>query len=51
MNKIAPSELISSHYEPARKYKNYVDKMRWVGGQKILIFVHVHCKKCPHGGT
>ena len=22
-------------------FKNYVDKMRWVGGQKMLLFVHV----------
>ena len=22
-------------------FKNYVDKMRWVGGHKILLFVHV----------
>ena len=22
-------------------FKNYVDKMRWVGGQKVLLFVHV----------
>ena len=22
-------------------FKSYVDKMRWVGGQKMLLFVHV----------
>ena len=24
-----------------RSFKNYVDKMSWVGGQKMPIFVHV----------
>ena len=24
--------------------------MRWVGGQKMLILVHVQGSKCPHGG-
>ena len=28
-------------------FKNYVDKMRWVGGQKMLLFVHVPGIKCP----
>ena len=22
-------------------FKNFVDKVRWVGGQKILLFVHI----------
>ena len=25
-------------------FKNYVDKMRWEGGQKLIIFVHVQVK-------
>ena len=29
---------ISFYWGP---FKNYVDKMRWVGGQKMLLFVHV----------
>ena len=31
-------------------FKNYVDKMRWVGGQKMPILVHVQGYKCPRGG-
>ena len=31
-------------------FKNYVDKMRWVGGQKMAILVHVQGNKCPCGG-
>ena len=31
-------------------FKNYVDKMRWVGGQKMPILVHVQGNKCPRGG-
>ena len=31
-------------------FKNYVDKIRWVGGQIMPILVHVQCKKCPRGG-
>ena len=31
-------------------FKNYVDKMRWVGGQKMLLFVQVQGKKCPRRG-
>jgi hypothetical protein len=27
-----------------------VDKIRWVGGQKMPILVHVQVKKCPRGG-
>ena len=33
-----------------RSFKNYVDKMMWVGGQKMPILVHVQGKKCPLGG-
>ena len=32
-------------------FKNYVDKMTWVGGQKMPILVHVQGKKCPRGGS
>ena len=35
---------------PKGSFKNYVDKMRWVGGQKMLLFVHVKGKKCPRRG-
>ena len=28
-------------------FKNYVDKMRWVGGQKMPIFVHVKVEIGP----
>ena len=28
-------------------FNNYVDKLRWVDGKKLLIFVHVLGKKCP----
>ena len=28
-------------YPSMGSFKNYVDKMRWVGGQKMLLFVHV----------
>ena len=28
-------------------FNNYVDKMRWVGGQKTTIFAHVQSKNCP----
>ena len=31
-------------------FKNYVDKMRWVGGQKMPILVQVQGNKCPRGG-
>ena len=31
-------------------FKNYVDKMEWVGGQKMPIWVHVQGEKCPLGG-
>ena len=31
-------------------FKNYVDKMRWVGGLKMPIFVHVFGEKCPRQG-
>ena len=28
-------------------FHNYVDKMRWVGGPKVSIFVYVQGEKCP----
>ena len=31
-------------------FRNYVDKMGWVGGQKMPIWVHVQGEKCPLGG-
>ena len=37
-------------FSPNGSFKNYVDKMRWVGGQKMAILVHVQGNKCPRGG-
>ena len=31
-------------------FKNYVDKMRRLGGQKMPIIVHIQGKKYPRGG-
>ena len=31
-------------------FKNYVDKMRLVGGPKMPIFVYIQDKKCAHRG-
>ena len=31
-------------------FKTYVDKMRWVGGLKMPIFVHFLGEKCPRQG-
>ena len=32
-------------------FKNYVDKIRWVGEvKKMLLFVHIKGKKCPSSG-
>ena len=31
-------------------FKNYVDKMRWVGGLKMPIFVHILGEKCQCQG-
>ena len=31
--------------------QNYVDKMRWVGCQRMPIFVHIQGKKCPRRGS
>ena len=31
-------------YISSRSFNNYVDKMRWVGGQKMPILVHVQGK-------
>ena len=36
---------------PWGSFKNYVDKMREVGGQKMPIIVHVQGKKNPSGGS
>ena len=33
--------------ETKGSFKNYVDKMRSVGGQKMLLFVPDKDKKCP----
>ena len=29
-------------------FKKYVDKMRWVAGQKMFIFIHLQSKNIPH---
>ena len=29
---------------------SYVDKIKWVAGQKMSIVVHVQDTKCPSGG-
>ena len=31
-------------------FNNYVDKMRWGGGQKMSVFVHAECIKTPRRG-
>jgi hypothetical protein len=33
--------LVKFIYTEKGSFKNYVDKMRWVGGQKMLLFVHI----------
>ena len=42
--------LGNNNYTPEGSFKNYVDKIRWVGGQKMLVFVHVKGKECPRQG-
>ena len=42
--------LGNNNYTPEGSFKNYVDKIRWVGGQKMPILVHVQGRKCPLGG-
>jgi hypothetical protein len=32
-------------------FNNYVDKMRWVGGQKMSVFVHAQGIKTAHAGV
>ena len=41
---------VSSYLVRVAGFKNYVDKMRWVGGQKMPILVQVQGKKYPSGG-
>ena len=40
------SKETSCLFDTRGSFKNYVDKMRWVGGQKMLLFVHV-VFECP----
>ena len=44
------SEMQTILFGSGGTFNNYVDKMRWVGGPKISVFVHVQGKKCPGGG-
>ena len=39
--------LTQSFHRAKGSFKNYVDKMRWVGGQKMPIFVHVKVEIGP----
>ena len=42
----------ATHYSFRGSFKNYVDKIRWVGAMvhKITIFVHVQSGKWPRRG-
>ena len=42
--------LIRPLHQAQGSFKNYVDKMRWVSGQKMPILVHGQGNKCPRGG-
>ena len=50
LNSKADAEKGKSKAQGWGSFKNYVDKIRWVGGQKRPILVHVQGKKCPSRG-